>query len=213
MTPIDLIEKTTITQPGVKLLGITGPAHTGKDTVALIWSELFADCFHMGFANPLKQAAAQKFGVTINHFHDPELKGKIDPFWGISYRSMVQWEGTEATRNTAHHILGEGAGDAFWILRQVKDINEYVGYKNSWVLIPDLRFQNEYDYIVRNGGNVIDLTGSPVRGDSISVGMANHASEKFGLNLHAERQTYKILNDGTHDQLVSKVRELANRIA
>lgn len=206
----------TLTPKGYLLVGIMGPAGSGKDTVANLLHVIFPWGASFSFADALKQAAAAKFGVDIDNFYDPEKKQLIDPFWGISYRQMIQWEGTEATRNTVHHILPH-IGNQFWLYRHAKYVEEafnegFHNYAEALVTVPDVRFQNEYDYIVHNGGYVIDLSGSPIRGGGAANGIANHVSEQLCIEQHKILQTYSILNDGSLEELRKKVTDLANQL-
>jgi hypothetical protein len=197
----------SINNPGVVLIGVMGQAGTGKDTVANILFDVLTEYVGiLHLAGPVKDAAAAKFGVN-RHYFDMK-KHEVDPFWGITYRAMAQWEGTEATRETASKILGRFGND-FWLLANKKRIEES---DYEVIVIPDVRFQNEYEYIVRNKGCVIDLSGSPSRGKGAEGGIQNHASEKLEIDCYAPSQTYKIFNGGSYQDLLKKVTELAPQL-
>jgi len=85
------------------ILGFTGPARSGKDTaaemaiVALYNIHKISRIEKYAFADPLKHAAAAMFGVDVKLMYSDD-KDQIDPFWGISYREMLQKLGTEGGR-------------------------------------------------------------------------------------------------------------------
>ena len=78
----------------VKLVGITGKAGAGKDTLASFLLEAHMDESRIGkqiaFADPVKKATAEMYGIPLNNLYDRELKETVDEFWGISPRQMAQ---------------------------------------------------------------------------------------------------------------------------
>ena len=119
------------------LIGITGYARTGKDTVAnrLVTEHEFT---RIGFADKLKQLA---------RMIDPEIDQLLN---------IVTWE--EVKQITRYRKLLQDLGnsarivisDTVWIDAVMSNINKH---KN--VVIPDVRYPNEFDAIKNANGYMI----------------------------------------------------------
>jgi len=192
-----------------KLIGICGHAGSGKDTVGFYLKEKHDNTYKLAFADPLKEAAAQMFGVAVDVFYDSEKEVRND-FWGVSPRQMAQFFGTEMVRETIPKLLPE-VGSNFWVRRMVQRLTgaEYtVPYdSDDVVVITDVRFQNEYDWIVSQGGIIIHLTRTGADG---TVGIPGHASEA-GIDFHHEHVTYTLDNNSTLEKLYEDVDDTIKR--
>jgi hypothetical protein len=186
------------------LVGIAGKAGSGKDTVAGFIYETYDNVFSEHFADPLKAAASIAWGVPEESFHDQEKKTEVLEFWN-DYdplnvpRKIAQYFGTEMFRNLV--------GPNFWVRRlegrltnQLLLPNEGAYVKGNCVLIPDVRFQNEVDWLYSNGGALIHLT-RPETSDI--VGIQNHQSESGITNFvgKAGDRYYEVINNSTLDSL------------
>ena len=159
------------------LIGLAGKARSGKDTAAryIVKKHGYA---RVAFADPVKEAAAGMFGISINYFYDDDLKEEPHPFWGISPREMVQKVGTECARQVF--------GDDIWIrraqleLQRIAQYNEYAQQDKYVKAIPgvvmsDVRYENEAAWIRDSGGIIIHIQRdavSKVRGHSSENGVA-----------------------------------------
>lgn len=195
---------------GVSLIGIHGKAGSGKDTVKDFLIESFARHYSISFADPLKEAAAIAFGIPLDWFYSRDLKEEKHPNWNLSPRVIAQFMGTEMFRETVAKIL-PGIESDFWVERAALRLNnEYVPddegsfESGDTVIIPDVRFQNEYDWIIANKGIVIHLTRPGADGN---IGIPNHASES-DINLHDKERTYVCDNSGTISELQRKIANL-----
>jgi hypothetical protein len=184
---------------GINLIGITGHAGAGKDTIKDFLLSTYKNHYSLSFAEPLKAAASAAFGIPLEAFSDPETKELNSEFWNVSPRSIAQFMGTEMFRDTVGKLIPE-VGSNFWIKRAARRLNNiYVPEEEGefsegdTVVIPDVRFQNEYDFIIANGGIVIHVTRQGATG---SVGLTGHASEA-GFNMHNKERTYLCENNGT----------------
>ena len=193
----------------IRLIGIHGHAGVGKDTVASYLEQSKKDTYIEAFADPLKSACAALFGIPLDSFYDEEEKEIVDPFWGVSPRQMAQFVGTELIRNHLGKLFdNEDNGRLFWVrhlqARLDGDLQESSsGNYTDWdtVIICDVRFQEEYDWIIESNGKVIHLTRPGYEG---KVGLDNHSSEQ-SINLHAKEVTYEVENNGTLDDLYAKI--------
>lgn len=193
----------------LKLIGIHGNAGTGKDTISAYIHSNYQKVYGEAFAGPLKDACAEAFGMDRDDFDDPDVKNLLNNYWGVSPRQIAQFVGTELFRTNIARLLGGACEHNFWIKRLegrlTGALNEYQynPYEaGDCVIISDVRFQNEYDWIIANEGIVIHVTRPGFTGN---VGIANHASEAGIANFHTPEATFYVANDGTLDDLYEKV--------
>ena len=152
------------------LIGLTGKAGAGKDTVA---SMLLEECTgtQVAFADPLRAAAKSIFGLTDEQMNDRLLKEREIPYWGRSPREILQLLGTEALRGTF--------GPDVWVKRaalrlaSLIELERSQPFSSELLIFTDCRFAEEAQWIREQGGVVIEVmcTGLP------SAGVAGHASE------------------------------------
>lgn len=190
----------TSTSTPPKLIGIHGHAGAGKDSVANWLADHYSETYIHSFADPLKSACAALFGVTEDAFYTRDAKETIQPNWGVTPRMMAQFVGTELVREHMWKLLKADTED-FWIRRMEIELQQLNGYElDDIVIIPDVRFQNEYDWIIRNSGYVIHLTRPHTSGN---IGIPSHKSEA-GINFNTPERTFLIHNDDTLETLYSK---------
>ena len=173
----------------MKLIGITGKARSGKDTVARM---LFAQhaFTRIAFADPLKLAAQQMFGLSKEQTWGDHKKEEVIPYWGMSPRQMFQLLGNEAVKPVF--------GADIWIKRwsmsyaTLKDTDD--------IIVPDVRFDHEASHIRSLGGVIVEVQ----RGIGLVGSTGDHVSER-GLSTLPE---YTIDNNGTLEDLRVKVMSL-----
>lgn len=126
------------------IIGLSGRAGSGKDTVGLWYQEKHGFVCR-AFADPLKEAAA-----AIFHLSEEQLYGKekevVDPFWGKSPRKILQLLGTDCVRRVID--------DDVWIKSMERCIDGLTHDDGRHVVITDVRFPNEADAIRSWGGQV-----------------------------------------------------------
>lgn len=179
------------------LIGLCGNAGVGKDT--------FAETFHSfgfrqySFAGPVKDVCCAAFGISPDYFTDRQLKEEVHPYWERSPRELAQLVGTELFR--------EYFGDNFWIKNlELQLILDFDSNEDVKAIISDVRFQNEAQWILDNGGVLVHLTRPGYTGN---VGIPGHASEA-GIDFRSLRfaadtkQVHFVLNDGTLSDLEDK---------
>lgn len=203
----------------MKIIGLTGRATAGKDTVArfaLEWCDerdIPADRF--AFADPLKRSAAAAFGIPqhaaldfCNWLKQPGVFVTAERREGsgnvplsatdgievsgkrVSGREFLQFYGTEGHRDVF--------GPDFWVEVTERKLNEAAG-SIAVAFITDPRFIQESDMIHRYDGEVWEI----VRPGEVAV--EAHASES-GLPEGAIE--FQIRNDGTLEDLRSVVRSV-----
>ena len=128
------------------LVGFAGKAGVGKTTTAE-WFVKGHNFVRLSFAQPLKSCLVALTGLSMNHFTDIELKEKEIPGLGVSPRVMMQLGGTEFVRNMIYHD--------FFLWRMGHLISEN---SHRDIVIDDVRFENEAEFIRSNGGKIVHLT-------------------------------------------------------
>lgn len=157
------------------------------------------------FAGKLKQVASLLTGIPIEKFEDQEFKKTfLSDEWAylptdeiitdgvglalkkMTVRELLQKMGTDALRDRLHKNV--------WINALFAD---YARPYCDWI-ITDMRFINEYDAVKARGGMTIRVTRP-----GTSVG--THPSE---IELDEIDFDYEIVNDGSLEELLEKVRLL-----
>jgi hypothetical protein len=152
------------------LIGLTGPAGSGKDTVANVLGG-YHKFAALSYAKPLKRAASEIFKLPIAHFYDEALKEVINEAWGMTPRTMLQKLGTEACRNGIHQDI--------WLKSLQVEANLLFadGYD---IVISDVRFENEAAQIRSLGGVVVHVVSNrKSRLDATAQAHASEAGVKF----------------------------------
>jgi hypothetical protein len=99
----------------------------------------------ISFADPLKRAAQEIFGLSDDQTWSRDQKEVDDPRWGMSPRRMFQLLGTEAMQPTF--------GREVWIKRW--KISYDLVKESDHVVVPDVRFEPEAQYIRSLGGLIL----------------------------------------------------------
>lgn len=203
------------------VIGLTGKARAGKDTVARTIMELVTeyndtagveheDSYVVAaeaFAAPIKSMVAMLldfFGYgqimapeTLAPYIDGDKKEDILHPIGASARTMMQTLGTEWGRNLINEDI--------WLESMSTRIDHYKeagnhGYKGSYVIVTDARFDNEADRLVNmHGAVIVNVVRDEIPSE---VGEEGHQSE---LGIGAHHFTHTIINNGSLEDLVGEV--------
>lgn len=181
----------------VPIIGIGGIKKSGKDTTTdYIMSKYVFDNMQFqkkSFADPLKIACKELFVFNDNQVYGTqEEKETPDPRWfGCTPRKILQYVGTDLLRDQLPMIMPELGTDIF-----VKSFELwYNNQQNRPVILSDVRFQNEVNYINRAGGITIRINRPSVETNDM------HKSEvelKNIKNFHYEIDNVGNLNDLYH---------------
>lgn len=197
------------------IIGLVGFIGSGKGTVGDILEvhEFTKD----SFAKPLKDACSIMFGWPRELLEgDTEVSRKWreepDSFWsekfGYSFtpRLALQLMGTEAGRNVFHQDV--------WVISLLNRA------KGKDVVVTDVRFKNEINYIQQNGGVIVrvrrgeepdwyKLAEDAAAGFSSAImGMKDKGIHQSEWDWIGSEFNYTIDNDGTVNELGNKVKEL-----
>lgn len=149
-----------------KILGLTGAAGAGKNTVADI---LFRHGFtNFGFADPVYRAVASVLGVSPDLLRDRAAKERPIEWLGKSPRELLQTLGTEWGRNTIR--------DDIWIQIAMRQVEKVLAYQKGQggVILTDVRFTNEAAAIKAAGGTIWKVVRNV---ECLASDAAKHSSE------------------------------------
>ena len=135
-----------------KLIGISGKIGSGKSTLAeylseIIWNDLCIDSMVVSIGDAVKEECAAVFGFPVKYAYTQAGKNTFIsvPAQGkhMTIRKILQWWGTDIMRTLVD--------EDYWI----KVLDQRLG--DGVVIIDDIRFPNEADYIKSKGGYLIRL--------------------------------------------------------
>jgi hypothetical protein len=161
------------------VIGICGPAGSGKSTVAQYLIEKYG-AVRYGFATPLKEMVKRALDFTDEQVYGTqEQKETVDPRYGKSPRWFLQRIGTEGCRATF--------GEDFW----TKQTMDMIYRQNPRLaVIDDMRFVNEANAVLDwNRGFVWRLHPvCDVVSTERAIAAGSHTSEGEWLQVDASRE-------------------------
>jgi len=172
------------------LIGLTGPAGSGKDTAARYLEQAHGYRI-VSFAAPIRAMLGGLLGYVGEHsgwMTERELKEQPIPGIGRSYRELAQTLGTEWGRNVL--------GTEFWLDLLATHCTRRGG---THFVVTDVRFPNELQLLRAADGVIWQLLRhgiGPVR---------DHVSESA---LGAAEPDACLLNSGTAEQLHERIEAL-----
>lgn len=189
-----------------KLIGLTGRAGSGKDTVARLlvskhWRPSDTTCAPrvLAFADPIRQMLLA-MGLPAQHICSRELKEEPWPLIGRSYRELAQTLGTEWGRHLVAPDLWVRLMEQ--LLLADLDTARTLG-RALLTIITDVRMPNEAEAVHAWGGVIVRVERpgiEPVR---------DHSSEH---SVDAIPADHTLHNDGDLIELRERVRTLADTL-
>lgn len=190
------------------IIGLSGYAKSGKDTVSEMIQEIHPDKWEVKkFSGKLKVIASILTGIPAHQFEDQEFKSSmLGEMWWKNYgdfyhqttvRDFLQILGTDAIRNGLHTNAWVNALMADYKPRKMDQYSP-----SNWI-ITDCRFPNEAEAIKDRGGMI-------VRVNRPGIAPVNaHPSETALDNWDFD---YKIANDSDLISLKQSVQILLNNL-
>ena len=181
------------------LIGLTGQAGVGKDTVA----ERLCDVHHFAaesFAAPIKsmlEALLSDHNIDHAHLYERALKESPIPIINASPRRLMQLLGTE---------WGRSIDPDLWVRLAAQRVGLHNLPHSSPVhdrlVMTDVRFANEAAWIRSHGGRIVRISrpGTP--------SVAHHSSETQPI-----RADYTIDNSGTVPELMRAIDRMLYTLA
>ncbi len=204
------------------LIGLAGKAGSGKNTSAD--SPAFSGYEQLAFADPIKKIAKQMFHLNDKQLYDNIEKEKVildesgKPLWHIngepaSPRLMFQWLGTKMRTDISKEYFLMSMNEE---IKKRKDLNEYPigincrkrfrGPRTIKIIITDVRYPNEAEYIRKLGGTVIKIERPTVITTTAHV---NHDSEK---DLPEYLIDHIVINNDSLKVLHQKLKNIVNKL-
>lgn len=165
----------------MKLIGLSGKAGHGKDSVFLVLQDILRQKYKVAvdrgaYAHKLRVICCTLFNWDLdrltNDFAYKEGGLADDPacqLFGMNRREILQKVGTEGMRNGVHKD--------FWIFVKKLEITNGDYSHLDYLMFPDCRFQNELDFIKELGGINIKVIGVDENGDLVPSTKHSHESE------------------------------------
>lgn len=176
----------------MKIIGIVGNARSGKDTVANMIIEENINPFLKidkdSFAKPLKDMACAFFGKDCESL---ELyKEDCESLYGINIRKFYQNTGA---------LMRQMNEDIFVELIDVR-LTSIKNDPHTMIIIPDVRFKNEADYIKSFEDAILLKVERPSIDKSSPI-----YNDKSEQEIDLIEPDFTIVNDGTLEDLRAKV--------
>ena len=181
-----------------KILAFAGKSGVGKDTAAWFLVKMFEGKKvgpMLSFAQPLKMACSYMLGYPTSLPFSSQAMKNVPGFGGRTPKEVAQFMGTEVARNMLHPDI--------W----VHLMHQEISYLHRTVIITDLRFQNEYEYIMQNGGHVIHI-----HRDVESRGIPGHASDQIKFNVKEGDSYHALTNNGALEEFEQAVLDKFNQL-
>ena len=174
----------------IPLIGITGRARSGKDTVADFILQRNGG-YKYSFADPLKKMLLP-LGIDMSKPYWQEVKEVIIPEFNASPRRLMQTLGTEWGRQLIDPDL--------WLTLATRKLASM----GHGMVVADVRFENEATWVREQGGVIVH-----VRRDNAPF-VEKHSSE-HGIMVNPVKD-YILSNDGTLEELRTRVIQLLHEI-
>lgn len=183
-----------------KLIGLTGVARSGKDTCANFIEEFEnKKVLRLYFSKILKDACKLLFNLTDEQLYGDKKEETLTNWklhgQDVSPRKLLQWLGTDILRNQVDMD--------FFKKHMIENITKGIEEKYDFILVTDVRFDNEAELITQLGGKIYHIE----RPNNQKINLSDHASEK---GIKEELIHEKIINDSTLEDFKEKVNKLFN---
>lgn len=188
----------------ITLIGLVGPAGSGKDTAAQRLVEQHGFVAY-ALAEPIRTmlyALFSEANIPSGQLFSPESKAQpIDALHGATPRHLMQSLGTEWGRK----LVGEDV----WLTVAERHLGLLAGDEPvaDRIVITDVRFANEAAWVRRHGGTLVSLErpGAGLQGSTASHSSEAHITE---IDTHLA-----LMNNGSIAALWDQVDGIASALA
>lgn len=169
------------------LIGLTGRARAGKDTVADFLVAALGG-YRYAFADPIRSMLVP-LGVNLADPYWDGRKEEIIPALGVSPRRLMQTLGTDWGRELINPDL--------WLLMAQQRLLHY----GPGMIVSDVRFNNEAEWIRKHGGKIIHVHRP------VAVSVESHVSEQ---GVDRSQEDILLFNTGTLEELQISVQGIVH---
>jgi hypothetical protein len=182
------------------LIGICGPAGSGKDTLAdgIAAMDVY---FKYSFADPIRAAINAMFGFGPANWENRDWKEEPIDWLGISPRTLAQSLGTEWGRDMIESELWLKIAQQKFAKIDGTARMEHGRILGLGMIIPDVRFNNEAQWIRDAGGLLLQIE----RPGQETISESSHASE---AGVDPALIDAVIMNDGPPSVMVMAARKV-----
>lgn len=161
----------------MKIVGLSGLARSGKDTLASYLVEHHG-FVRIGLADPLRKFVSDITGIPLEELMDgPTKETPLEWLSGHSPRVLMQTLGTEWGRNLIDEEM--------WLKVAQQAIRRARQSGAPGVVIPDIRFDNEAEFVHSLGGGVFRVvrdSAAPVSAHVSEAGVNDSLIDCLVLN-------------------------------
>ena len=210
------------------IIGLIGQKRVGKDTVSNILKNIDVACVFkcMALADPIKDIARIMFNFTEEQLYD-DAKDVVDPKWGIKPRDFFEQFGTNIMQFDIYKYIPNLETQVekrlFWVhslLAKLKDYDNNTN-TNTNIIITDIRGTHEiceinkftgekaiFIRIVKEIEKKKDKKDKHDKNDKNIYSSHIHITQREANEIPEKYIFDTIINDGTLEDLVEKVREI-----
>jgi hypothetical protein len=172
------------------IIGLLGRSRVGKDTVASSISTMHPEFNIVRLSMPLKKAACELYGYTMEQIESHE-KETTDSRWNKTPRESIQ--------SLTDYMMSYMGPDFFTKKLYYDFDNQKYG---SHIIIPDIRYEHDILEIIKRNGIIIKIERPN-----------NPYHHNFENHIDFLKGTYRVVNDGTLEQLEEKVNQILKSIS
>ena len=165
------------------LLGITGKAGSGKDTLADALIRKHGGV-KVAFSDTLKAACKVLFQLSESQLYNRAEKERIDERWGRSPRQLMQFVGTDLLRNQLDKEI---------FIKSMRARVQKLLELHPFVVVADCRFENEAALVRDMGGTVIHLHRVSAPSVNAHVSEQQLPKSRLDISLHNDSSALDML--------------------
>ena len=181
----------------LKIIALTGPKGSGKDTVARMITEQYDNANTIAFADPIKKVINDLFEL------DPSNNDQYDAF----KRTQVTYQ---LPGYLSHAVQGRDLVREIGMLMRGYDEYQFTDYVSNIIhcepdkvwIVTDVRFENEFQLMEYLGAKIIQITRPDCNYDG-------HVTERGFADKTVD---FTIANDGSLSDLNTKTGLVVNNI-